>query len=136
MNQATPVLADTALLRCTVNELAATFGTAERTHTPARSCCKVASTRLAAVSVTPVLVAEDAPAATVRVPLRENTVGPCTLSAVFPVARTPVPDGHSPSTPMPVLLTPCAPVPLVLSVTPWTPLLMLPKLEPVLPLCP
>jgi hypothetical protein len=28
------------------------FGTAERTHTPVLSCCKVASTRLAAVSAT------------------------------------------------------------------------------------
>jgi len=47
-----------------VNELPALLGTAERTQTPGTSCCRVASTRLAAVSATPVLVTLDDPAAT------------------------------------------------------------------------
>src|SRR5262245_16576084 len=59
MNHATLVLDDTALLRWMVNELAVTFGTADRTQTPARSCCRMASTRLAEVRATPVLVTVD-----------------------------------------------------------------------------
>jgi hypothetical protein len=41
---------------------------------PDRSCCKVASTRLAEVRATPVLTAEECPAGTVSVPLREPPV--------------------------------------------------------------
>ena len=77
-NHATFVVADTDLFKNTVNELAATFGTAARTQIPVRFCCKVASTRLAEVSVTPEAVAEEAPAATVRMPLLENSAFPTT----------------------------------------------------------
>src|SRR5215467_5854801 len=109
-NQATLALAVTALLRWMVNELAATSGTAERTQTPLRSCCKVASTRLAAVSATPAWVADDLPAATVRMPLRLNTAGPaalatpCTPLPAEAVPATPSPAGEpKPATPMPLL---------------------------------
>ena len=47
---------------------------------------QVASTRLAAVSAIPVLVAEDDPAATVRTPLRLNSAEPDTRNAVPPTA--------------------------------------------------
>src|SRR5262249_50396775 len=75
-NQATLVLADTALFRWMVNELPVTLGTADRTQTPARSCCIVASTRLAEVSATPARVADDFPAGIMRTPLRLKTAGP------------------------------------------------------------
>src|SRR5262249_17377278 len=55
-------------------------------------------------------------------PLRENTAGPCTCSAVLiPEAFTPTPSKATPSTPMPPLLTcPCTPVPEKLTPsTPW-----------------
>src|SRR5215467_2017628 len=93
-NQATLVLADTTLLRYTVNELPATSGTAASTYTPAACCCNVASTRLAAVSATPGLVTDDFPAGTVTMPLLENEAFPLTLSALPPVvcsASTPAP---------------------------------------------
>ena len=92
MNQASLVVAVTALLRWIVNELPATFGTADRTQTPVRSCCKVARTRLAVLSATPVLVADDFPALMVRTPLRLKAAGPFTFRAVPPAAwsaRTP-----------------------------------------------
>src|SRR5215472_3875684 len=101
MNQATFVAAGTALLRKTLNEWPGAFGTAASTCTPATCCCKVTSTRLALVSATPDLVTDECPAATVTVPLRENTAFPCTLSAVFPVARTPGPSLLNPLTPGP-----------------------------------
>src|SRR5260370_36056927 len=116
MNQATMVFAGTALFRWMVNELPATLGTADRTHTPARSCCKVASTRLAAVSATPVLVAEEDPAATVRRPLRLKTAGPVACSAVPPAvfsARTPTPAAPvaRPCTPLLATAAPSTPSP-------------------------
>ena len=82
------------------------FGTADRTQTPGRSCCKVASTRLAEVSATPVWVADDFPAATVRTPLRLKAAVPDTTSASPPAvfsASTPAPDAETdrPSTPIP-----------------------------------
>ena len=79
------MLAVAALLKWMVNELPATLGTADRIQTPARSCCMVASIRLDEVSATPVWVADDFPAATVRTPLRENAALPDTTSA-FPPA--------------------------------------------------
>src|SRR5215469_13476272 len=96
------MLAVAALLKWMVNELPATLGTADRIQTPARSCCMVASIRLDEVSATPVLVADDFPAATVRTPLRLKTAGPCTLSAVGPLASTPMPTALSPNTPGPL----------------------------------
>src|SRR5215468_7520705 len=115
-NQASLALAVTALLRWMVNELAATSGTAERTQTPLRSCCKVASTRLAAVSATPAWVADDLPAATVRMPLRLNTAGPAAFSAVPPAvfsASTPIPPAAvaTPCTPLPEEAVPATPSP-------------------------
>src|SRR5258708_2234674 len=101
--------AGAALLRCTVNELAVSFGTANRTQTPGRSCCKVASTRLAEVSATPVWVADDFPAATVRTPLRLKAAVPDTTSASPPAvvsASTPAP---APRTHPPAAPTPAAP---------------------------
>ena len=61
----------------------------------------VASTKLADLSTIPVFRAEECPAATVRMPLRENAAGPCTFSAVFPEAFTPVPLALNPLTPGP-----------------------------------
>src|SRR5215470_10966585 len=95
------MLAVAALLKWMVNELPATLGTADRIQTPARSCCMVASIRLDEVSATPVLVADDFPAATVRTPLRLKTAGPWTSSATAPMASTPSPAAHSPRTPTP-----------------------------------
>ena len=80
MNHPTLVLAGTALLRKTVNELPAMFGTAASTDIPPCFCCRVARTRLAEVSATQVLVADDFPAPTVRTPLRLNVVVPAKLA--------------------------------------------------------
>src|SRR5215472_13095638 len=63
----------------------------------------VASTKLADASAMPVFLAEECPAANVRIPLRENLAGPCTFSAVFPEAITPVPLALNPLTPGPAL---------------------------------
>ena len=94
VNQATVVLAATALFRCTVNELPAASGTADWTQTPEWFCCKVAKIRLEPVSVTPVLVTDDFPALTVKTPAVLKNAGPLTVRAgPVPVfsAITPLP---------------------------------------------
>ena len=63
----------------------------------------MASTKLADASAILVFLAEECPAATVRMPLRENTAGPCTFSAVLPEAITPVPLALDPLTLSPAL---------------------------------
>jgi hypothetical protein len=75
------MLAAAVLFRCTVKELPATFGTADRIQTPAASCWRVASTRLAPVSGTPVLVTFEVPALTVRTPLLLKKAGPLAYRA-------------------------------------------------------
>ncbi len=82
-------------------------GTAERTHTPVLSCCKVASTRLAAVGATPVTVPGYLPAATVSRPLRLNTAGPVAFRTAPPAvfsASTPT----GPGRPVPAVNEPIA----------------------------
>ncbi len=91
MNQPSVTSLLRVLPRLTVNAPLATSGTAERTTAPGTSFCAVTSTMLPAVSATPAWVADMLPALTVSVPLREKTAGPSTLSAVFPVASTPMP---------------------------------------------
>jgi hypothetical protein len=78
------MLAAAVLFRCTVKELPATFGTADRIQTPAASCWRVASTRLAPVSGTPVLVTFEVPALTVRTPLLLKKAGPLAYRATPP----------------------------------------------------
>src|SRR5712691_12171241 len=107
-----------ALFRLTVNELPATFGTAEATMTPPSLFWRVASTRLAAVRTTPGTVADLAGEAMFNVPLRLNSEGPATLRAVpSPLfsARTPKPESEveKPWIPLapPKLATPRTPSP-------------------------
>src|SRR5258706_2233944 len=122
MNQPTVTALLTALARCTVNDPAATLGTAERIVVLGTSFCAVASTMLALVRATPVLVAEVFPAAMVSLPLREKTAGPTTRSAVFPDATTPVPEGLCPSTAgPPPEFAPCTAAAAALVAIPVTP---------------
>src|SRR5262245_15323535 len=101
MNQPTVTAWATALAKCTVNDFADTLGTADRTAAPGTLFCGVTRMMLPPVRATLAAVADFIPAAMVSVPLRENTAGPFTNSAVFPDASTPVPVGLSPVTPTP-----------------------------------
>jgi len=98
-----------------VNELPALLGTAERTQTPGTSCCRVASTKLAAVSATPVMVTLADPPATVTTPLLPKTARPVTFKAGPPAS-------FSASTPTPLapVARPCTPLPAEVAV-PTTP---------------
>src|SRR5216683_2513410 len=87
----------------------------------------VASTKLADVSAIPLWRADECPAATVKMPLRENTAGPCTCNAVFPEATTPVPLGLLPHTPVPPTLTPTTPSPKSLVPSTPVPLIVVPR---------
>src|SRR2546422_70794 len=138
------------MFRLTVNELAATFGTAEATMTPPSLFWRGASTRLAAVRATPGTLADLAGETMFTVPLRLNSEGPATLRAVpsplfsartpkpegevqkpwiplevpeLATPRTPSPEAPSPRTPAPVPPPiPCTPTPLTFPPMPTTPL--------------